>query len=194
MRFDDITRVEKYFSATVLPYLFAFNNFEGLNVFFELLNLKSQAINSKTINISEFKSNISSIQLLTEPSIERDLSYYRIVIPSAFYSRKQAVTSVPDILIIYSNWIVLVECKFFLSYSPHSLYEQMQKQAYLMDIISGLLSTNITNSFHVGITPYGENLKEFFSLSWREVYDKMATVIPEDDYFLNRLGNAVNSV
>jgi hypothetical protein len=194
MRFDDITRVEKYFSATVMPNLLHYNNFEGLKGFLELLNSKLQKLSFNKFDLSDFESKISSIQLLTEVYLERDLSYYKKQIPSELFQRKPAKTSVPDILIIYSEWAVLIEAKFFLSYSPRGLYEQMQNQTYLLDIIAGMMPGSEVKTLQVGINPYGENLKEFISLSWQEVYDNFSKLIPLEHYFLHRLKKAVDRV
>lgn len=194
MRFDEIARTEKYYSGTVLSNLLFYNNFDGLKICLELLNAKLQINSSDLIDLSDFESKIDTIQLVTELYLERDLSYGKIPIPSDLFVRKLKKTSVPDILVIYSDWAILIEAKLFLSYSPRELYEQMQKQTYLLDIIGGIMPQAKIKTLQVGINPYGENLREFISLSWQEVYEKFNSVIPEDHYFLRRLASAVERV
>lgn len=194
MRFDEIARTEKYYSGTVLPNLLFYNNFDGLKICLELLNAKLQINSSDLIDLSDFESKIDTIQLVTELYLERDLSYGKIPIPSELFVRKLKKTSVPDILVIYSDWAILIEAKLFMSYSPRELYEQMQKQTYLLDIIGGIMPQATIKTLQVGINPYGENLREFISLSWQEVYEKFNSVIPEDHYFLRRLASAVERV
>jgi len=194
MRFDDIARTEKYFSATVLPGLFSYNNFEGLKIFLELLNMKLLANSSDLIDLTDYESKIDSFQLITELYLERDLSYSKIQIPSELFGRKQIKTSIPDILVIYSDWAILIETKFFMSYSSHELYEQMQKQTYLLDIIAGMMPQGGIKTLQVGINPYGEKLNEFISLSWREIFEQFSSCIPENHYFLRRLAIATERV
>ncbi len=194
MRFDDITRTEKYFSATVLPNLLFYNNFAGLKSCLELINTKLQINSSDLIDLNDFESKIDTIQLVTELYLERDLSFSKIPIPAELFSRKPKHTSVPDIMVIYSDWAILFEAKFFMSYTPRDLYEQMLKQTYLLDIITGMMPPGKIKTLQVGINPYGENLREFISLSWREVLEKLNSVIPENHYFLRRLASAVERV
>ncbi|GAB1350042.1 hypothetical protein MASR1M107_22570 [Ignavibacteriales bacterium] len=194
MRFDDITRVEKYFSATVLPNLLYHNNFEGLKFFLQLLNSKLILPSVEKIDVSDFEEKMQSIQLLTEVYLERDLSYYKIKIAPESFRRKPSKTSIPDLLIIYNDWVILIEAKCFLSASSRSLYEQMQQQSYILDIIQNtILGTNL-RTLQVCISPYNENLREFISLSWQEVYNKFTELIPEGHYFLNRLKSAVDRI
>lgn len=194
MRFDDLTRVEKYYSATVLPGLLAHDNFQGLKTFLELLNSKLKLKSSQVVDLTGFEENIDSIQLITEVNLERDVVFYKIDIPSNLFERKQLRTSVPDILIIFPDWVMLIEAKFFLSFSSHQLYEQMQKQTYLLDIICGLYGDEKMNKVQLSISPYGENLREFISISWQEVFDALKAVVPPCNYFLKRLENAVSRV
>ncbi len=194
MRFDNLTRDEKYFSATVLPGLLAYDNFQGLKTFLELLNSKLKLTSSPVIDLTGFVGRTDSIQLITEANLERDVVYYKIDIPSHLFERKQHRTSIPDILVVFSDWVILIEAKFFMSFSSHQLYEQMQKQTYLLDIICGLFGNMNMNKVQLSISPYGENLREFISLSWQEVFDALQAVIPPSNYFLKRLENAVSRV
>ena len=100
-RFDNYSRDEKLFSATILPYLFLYKDFEGLKCFLKMLNKKITALNIPLINLENFSKEIKTIQIIPEANIDRDLSYYKIDIPSVcvkkvvpqfdlfFYSKKQ---------------------------------------------------------------------------------------------------------
>ena len=127
IRFDDLTREERYYSATILPYLFAYNNFRGLTAFEEFL--KSENLINTLSDIDE------NIQLLTEVLLERDLPYYKIEIPAKSFDKKLGVQSKPDILVISNQSLYIFECKVFMRESEYKLHQQILKQKYVFDII-----------------------------------------------------------
>lgn len=192
LRIDDLNREERYFSATILPYLLAYNNFSGLKVFLEFINLKFLSNSDLNINLNSFKDNISSLQLITEPYLERDLSYNKFPIPSESFERKGNKQSKPDLLIIYDNWALLFEAKLFSSFNEFSLEEQMKNQTYILDIVKNISENNISDFLQIAICPYDYSLKSFGLITWKEIYDILNKVIPENDYFLNRLKSAIS--
>ena len=194
IRFDDLNREERYFSATILPYLLSYDNFKGLKVFFEYINKKYLSNNDNQINITDFQNNLSSLQLITEPNLERDLSYYKITIPSESFSAKKIKQSKPDLLIIYANWALLFEVKLFSKFSEFSLNEQMLEQTYVLEIAKNVSENKITNVLQIAICPYDYVLKSFDLITWKEIYDIYRTIIPEDNYFYKRLDSAIKRI
>ncbi|MCX6158796.1 MAG: hypothetical protein NTY74_12530 [Ignavibacteriae bacterium] len=194
LRFDDLIREERYFSATILPYLLSYDDFNGLKVFFEYLNKKTLSVNNNDISVSDFQNSLSSLQLITEPNVERDLSHYKIEIPSESFSKKKLKQSKPDLLIIYESWALLFEIKLFSKYSEYSLNEQMLEQSYILDIVTNLSEGIITNIKQIAICPYDYVLKSFELITWKEIYDIYRNIIPDDNYFYKRLDSAISRI
>jgi hypothetical protein len=143
------------------------------------------------IPLQEFDSNTKTIQIVTEVNLERDLSYYKIQIPYRSFLMKKEKVSVPDIMIVYKEWAILAEIKFFMSYSTYQLFEQLKKQTYILDIIRNVSESKIRYIFQIAITPYGEHIPEFFSISWEEIYNQLMKTIPNNNYFMERLNQAI---
>jgi len=191
IRFDDLTREERYFSATILPHLLSYNNFNGLKLLFEFLNKKIFSKNNVCIDTNEFQKNLSSLQIITEPDLERDLSFYKISIPSECFTNDKSKRSKPDLLIIYEQWALIFEVKLFSKFSEYSLNEQMLEQTYILDIIKNMSNDKIKNVRQIAICPYEYTLESFDLITWEEIYNIYSSVIPEDDYFYKRLNSAI---
>lgn len=186
IRFDDLTREERYYSATILPYLLAYNKFQGLTVFEEYL---------KSINLISTTSVIdSSIQILTEIYIERDLPYYKIEIPASSFEKKLSVQSKPDILIITEQALYIFECKVFMNESEYKLHQQILKQKYVFDIIQNTAQHQFINKLHLLILPYEYDISDCKVITWEKLYSILESVIPKDDYFLMRLESAIQRI
>ncbi|MCF8316506.1 MAG: hypothetical protein K9I71_10295 [Ignavibacteriales bacterium] len=186
IRFDDLTREERYYSATILPYLFAYNHFKGLSVFEEYL--KSQNLISALSVIDH------SIQILTEIYIERDLPYYKIEIPASSFEKKLNVQSKPDILIISEQALYIFECKVFMNESEYKLHQQILKQKYVFDIIKNTTQHSFINNLHILILPYEYDIADCVVITWEKLYSVLNSVIPKDDYFLMRLESAIQRI
>ena len=186
IRYDDISREERYYSATILPYLFAYNNFSGLIVFEEYLkSLKLISSNSKINN---------EIQILTEIFIERDLPYYKIEIPSISFENKMKVQSKPDLLIISEQSLYLFECKMFTNDSEYKLHQQILQQKYILNIIKNTSSHLFTNEIHFLILPYEYDIPDCIVITWEKLYSIFSAIISTDDYFFKRLASAISRV
>lgn len=184
LRYDDLCREERFFSATILPYLLSYNNFSGFKPVEYLLS---------SMNLLEICDKVpDDIQLVTEIYLERDLSYYKIQIPSESFERKGRTQRKPDIMIIWNNTLILCECKFFTNDSEYKLLEQLKEQAYVIDIIKNTYGIKFSNVIHLLIIPYDYVVRGFPVLTWSALYDCFKTVIPEDDYFMKRLKSGIS--
>jgi len=186
IRFDDLTREERYYSATILPYLLAYNKFQGLTVFEEYL--KSKNLISTLSNIDE------SIQILSEIYIERDLPYYNIEIPSVSFEKKMKVQSKPDLLILSKQSLYIFECKVFMNESEYSLHQQILKQKYVFDIILNTTKQTFINQLHLLVLPYEYDISDCYVITWEKLYTIFSSVIPSGDYFLKRLESAIKRI
>ena len=183
IRFDDLTREERYYSATILPYLFSYNNFAGLISFEKDLLLMGLIQQLSTIN--------DNIQIISEVYIERDLPYYNIEIPSQAFRRKMGSQSKPDLLIVSDESLYLIECKAFTHESEYQLHQQILKQKYIFDIIEELTLHSFSNKLHILMIPYEYDIPDCVVFTWKRIYDIMCKVIPGTDYFLKRLEGAL---
>ena len=183
IRFDDLTREERYYSSTILPYLFAYNNFSGLTAFEQ--ELLSNNLISTLSTIDE------NIQIVTEVYVERDLPYYKIEIPASAFEKKMGKQVKPDILIVSNESIYIFECKVFMNESEYSLHQQILKQKYIFDIIEKTSKHSFKNKLHILIIPYEYAIPDCTVFSLERIYSIMERVIPRDNYFLQRLKGAL---
>ena len=186
IRFDDLTREERYYSATILPYLFAYNNFRGLTAFEEFL--KSENLINTLSDIDE------NIQLLTEILLERDLPYYKIEIPAKSFDKKLGVQSKPDILVISKQSLYIFECKVFMRESEYKLHQQILKQKYVFDIIQNTTQHSFANKLHILILPYEYDIPDCVVITWEKFYSILKKEIPENNYFMRRLKSAIQRI
>jgi len=197
LRYDYYSRDEKHFSAMVLPYLFMYENFLGLKSFLKLINTKmidraDLVKKQKLIPLDQFSKKTDTIQIVPELHIERDLSKKKIDIPpDCFKNKRSNAQSVPDLLIIYSEWAILIEVKFFTSFSGISVYDQMIKQQYILDIIKSLSNGKIENTIQIAITPLDINIRDYILIQWEEIYNQLKPVVQNNDYVLTCLKNVI---
>ena len=181
----------------VLPYLFMYENFKGLKSFLELINTKmidraDLAQKPKLIPLDQFSKKTDTIQIVPELHIERDLSKKKIDIPpDCFKNKRSNAQSVPDLLIIYSELAILIEVKFFTSFSGISVYDQMIKQQYILDIIKSLSNGKIQNTIQVAVTPLDIYIRDYILIQWEEIYNQLKPVIQNSDYVLMCLKNVI---
>lgn len=186
LRFDDLTREERYYSATILPYLFAYNNFSGLSIFEKALIAKNLISKMSTIN--------NEIQIVSEIYPERDLPYYKIEIHESAFERKMKAQSKPDLLIISNESLYLIECKVFMNESEYKLHQQILRQKYIFDIIEKTTQHQFTNKVHFLILPYEYDVADCVVITWESIYSIFEEVIPNQDYFFQRLKSAITRI
>ncbi len=184
IRFDDLTREERYYSATILPHLFAYNNFSGLTAFESELLVKKLIPELSTID--------DNIQILSEVYIERDLPHYRIEIPATSFINKRGKQIKPDLLILTNHSIYLFECKVFTNESEYQLHNQILNQKYVFDIIENTTRHQFINKLHFLILPYEYDILDCVVFTWQKIYEIVKAAIPSNDYFLKRLEGALN--
>lgn len=182
LRFDDLTREERYYSATILPYLLAYNDFLGLKFFEKALKSKNLISSLSTIN--------NEIQIVSEIYPERDLPYYKIDIHESAFAQK-IKPSKPDLLIISNESLYLIECKVFTVESEYELHQQILRQKYIIDIIEKTTQHQFVNKLHLLILPYEYEVDDCVVITWESIYSIFEEVIPNHDYFFQRLKSAI---
>lgn len=182
-RYDDFSREERYFSATILPALLVFNNFSGLQKLEEFL-YENGILNRQSL-LDE------SVQVLSEPYLERDLPKYNISIPEKSFAKKLKKQVKPDLLIMTNTVMYLWECKFFNNESEYSLHSQILGQKYIFDIVNNTCGCVIEEKIHLLVLPYKYDIPDCHVITWNELYSTFAKVIPERYYFLERLKKGI---
>ena len=183
IRFDDITREERYYSATILPYLLAYNNFSGLASFEkELLD---------TGLIREVSGDYESVQLIAEVSLERDLSFTKIEIPSSAFEKKLDKQTKPDLLIITDKSLYVIECKVFMNESEYKLHRQILEQKYIFEIIEKVTQHHFVNKQHILMIPFEYDIPDCVVITWSRMFELFKEIVPNGDYFLQRLEGVV---
>lgn len=183
IRFDDITREERYYSATILPYLLSYNNFSGLASF------EKELLDNGFI--SEVSGEYDNVQLITEVSLERDLSFAKIEIPSSAFEKKLDKQTKPDLLIITDKSFYVIECKVFLNESEYKLHRQILEQKYILDIVENVAQRNFINKQHILMIPFEYDIPDCAVITWERMFDVFKEVVPNGNYFLMRLEAAL---
>ena len=133
VRFDDLVRTERYFTATLLPLLLFHNNpsgeLEGVRRFVELVDEKATTEYNKDGKQDPKRppeyNNFKDVEVITEFHIARDLKFAGLklevsVEPSEEGEAKLAahnVLAAPDVVIVVGQELVVCEGKFFLFFS-----------------------------------------------------------------------------
>jgi hypothetical protein len=185
IRFDDLTREERYYSATILPYLFAYNNFQGLKVFEEYLSK-----NGFPDLIPE--EDLSKIQILSEVFLDRDLPFYNIDIPPVAFQKKNLKQSKPDLLILTGSSLYLFECKVFTKCSEYELHKQIMDQKYMIDIVESVSGQVYKTKIHFLVLPYKFDVEDCIVITWKEILNIFEGIFSEKDYFVQRLEKMIS--
>ena len=78
-----------------------------------------------------------------------------------------------------------------MSFSAKSLFDQMRKQAYILDIVRNFNPNSDLNTIQVAIVPIDIYLKDYPVILWQEIYDHFKDIVDPDDYLLHNLYNAI---
>jgi len=131
-RFDDCVRSERYFTATLLPLILFHDGFRGLRRLVELIEQRAStehdghgAVRAKRAPDYRF----DDVELITEFHIARDLSHYGGVLAAADADAAgPEKRDAPDLVIVLGRETIVIEAKFFVTFSLADLQQQMHSQ------------------------------------------------------------------
>ncbi len=193
--FHDYCRAEKFFSATLLSYLFINNNFKGLKRFLTYLNEKSfypiyKNDIRKPVQEELISSNVE-IHYATEMNIIQDLSHDGYLINPKSLERKVKGEAIPDIISVIGNIVLIVEVKYYTNYYESKLSQQLAHQKYIFDVLKDLYSIEDMGELHVCICPDKINLSNGYVITWEDIYN-LYKHTPNCDFVLERLQHNLN--
>ena len=172
--FHEYCRSEKFFSATLLSYLFLNNNFEGLKKFLIYLNEKSffalhgdgirKPIDDETITIGE-------VHFATEMNVMQDFIHNGYLINPTSLTKKTKGEAIPDIISVIGTIILIIEVKYYSNYYESKLSQQLDQQKYIFDILKEFYGKEDMGLLHVCICPDKINLSNGYVITWEEIYE-----------------------
>lgn len=209
MRFDDIVRSERYFTATLLPAILLHDDLGGLDAFLALLD--DAARNGQVTEHDRSPEQVlrvgdkptwskESVEIITEFHIARDLRYAAVrkhpyagaLNIGATSSAKAEKRSAPDVVIVLDDELVVCEAKFFDAQSVGRLNAQLDLQrrqiGYLLSLRPELRAYR-----HVVILPvtFDVQPKCDVVLTWAQLADLAARVLGPAHYVTARLRAAI---
>lgn len=179
--FHNYCRSEKFFSATLLSYLFINNNFHGLKKF--LLFLQNQ----NGLHIEDLtETDIKRVHYATEMNLLQDFAFYRKSIHPNSLSRKSHKESIPDIVTVINNIIIIIEAKYYSNFSENSLSQQLSNQKYVFDLIKDFYSNPYMTEIHICLCPEKIHISNGIVITWKEIYNLFKGT-PNCEYVLDCL-------
>jgi hypothetical protein len=138
IRIDDICRTERYYTATLLPYILLHNSFSGLYQFLETLerkNIKARLTENLELKEKSEKNyllnhqNIKNIEIITEMDVVRDVKFYASWLKGMDnIDIEEADMLRPDVIIVVDELLIVIEAKFFHKASIEKIKSQLREQ------------------------------------------------------------------
>jgi len=213
IRFDDLVRSERYFTATLLPTVLFHNKLEGVRRFVDLVekNAKTEHYkDGKQLTKRDLKYDFDDVEVITEFHIARDLKFYdrkldvtawgggevasaeppheaRDVEPS---EEDEPRKDAPDVVIVSGQELVVCEGKFFDGFNIKGLNEQLCSQRRQVRHL--FLNRQIRAYRHVAILPYVPTMAVDADavIKWGDIATLAEDFMP-NHYVTVRLRNAV---
>ncbi len=198
---DDLSRTERYYTATLLPYLLLYNNFEGVLKFLRWLENKKvyalDAISDTPCSLGA-RQRISHIELITEMDIVRDVKFYSRFIPGLrSINTNKAPSLRPDIVILTNSLVLVIEAKFFHNVnSVNDIRNQLSEQKKVIKSIllnfPGYSFDRYSQIFLAERTGFSEqDLNCQGVLTWSDIRDFSLELLGKSHYVSKRLARAV---
>ena len=134
LRFDDLIRSERYFTATLLPAVLFHKDLEGVKRFVELVekNATTECNRSgERERKGETKYDFQNVEVITEFHIARDLAFAGQQLEVSVGSSEEGNPErrdAPDVVIVAGRELVVCEGKFFSDFNAHDLNNQLRSQ------------------------------------------------------------------
>jgi len=183
-----INRKEKFYTATILPGIICYHNFEYLSFFLDLINNFPRNINIKP------EADNNNIQLITEFSIKESVDFHKNAFSSSIKTGET-----PDVVILITEpelYLIVVEAKMFSSTKITEFNSQILGQKKVIDCIKSNINVPDNNIYHIGLIP-----KKYFSegialdcqiIFWEDIINAYKPIL-SNNYFYETLVLAINN-
>ena len=202
IQIDDLSRTERYYTATILPYLLLYDNFNGLIEFLRWLESKNiYALDAQTNTSCGLLSRrkITHIELITEMDIARDIRFYSRYISGLRGMNVAEIPSLrPDIVILTNQLVLVIEGKFFYDInSANDIREQLDGQRKVIKSVllkfPGYSFDRYSQIFLAEQVRFSaEELDCQGTLTWSDVHDFSINLLGRSHYISRRLERAVH--
>jgi hypothetical protein len=201
IRIDDICRTERYYTATLLPFILLHKGFSGLRTFLEIL--VNKGIQAVKVENQEFTSlwrgeEFNRVELITEMSIVRDVKFYSCWIDGLDNMAIEKLGMVrPDIVIIVNSLLLVIEGKFFGYQTQPKAVEQIQEQRTVIeDIILQFPGYDFDRYCHIYLSAENHFIPKDIGcqavLAWQDIKELSEQVIGAKHYVTQRLAKAID--
>jgi hypothetical protein len=198
MRFDDLVRSERYFTATLLPAVLFHKNLDGVRSFTDLVEQKATTERNQSGERVEPKGTVNydfqDVEVITEFHIARDLKFARLPPEDAnaeASEEDEPKKDAPDVVIVAGLELVVCEGKFFSDFTVQELNKQLCSQRVQVKLLFG--KRQIRAYRHVAIVPFVPTIEidADVVLTWNDIRNLAETLLGKDHYVTVRLRKAV---
>ncbi|QDG52103.1 hypothetical protein FIV42_15535 [Persicimonas caeni] len=207
-RLDDLCRTERYFTSALLTGLLFHDNLRGVDEFFQWLieqkELQVARVDDGKLVRPASIDTTGHLEVLTEFNIKRELScYYPNELATLIADVNDCddtvdVTdgqSVPDVVILAGNTLLVIEGKFFVSdQSPARINQQLCSQKEEIELMVRYLAPHIEQTCHAYLSPETNlELADYdcdLIISWEDIHTFAAGLVGENHYISKRLAAA----
>ncbi len=150
VRFDDLVRSERYFTATLLPAVLFHKDLQGVKEFVDLVEEKAPGLHN-IFGVQGPKGtpeyDYQDVEVITEFHIARDLiaAGLRLGADVASEEGEKERRDAPDLVIIAGHGLVVCEGKFFSDFNwadlTNQLISQRRQVSHLLPIVRRYVRT-----------------------------------------------------
>lgn len=200
LRIDDICRTERYYTATLLPYVLFHESFTGLKKFLKMLEHKGvQAISvdaqKKPVQLWQSDEIPHNIEIITEMDVVRDVKFYSNWLPGLERINIKASEVRPDVVIIANNLLLVIEGKFFHNPTLQNIKQQVQDQRKVIENtilpFPGYSFNRYCQIFLSAETEESSKIGCNTCLSWKDIADLAEQTLGQDHYVTQRIRKAL---
>jgi hypothetical protein len=195
LRFDDLVRSERYFTATLLPAILFHNDLEGVRRFVALVEKKATTERNQSgdrVPKGATTYEFQNVEVMTEFHIARDLKFARLRPEEANAEpneEDEPKKDAPDVVILAGQELVVCEGKFFSDFNAGALNKHSQRiQVHYL-----YRYRKIRAYRHVAIVPFvpTTDIDADVIVTWDNIRELAQELLGRDHYVTVRLANAV---
>jgi len=195
-RLDDLNRTERYFTSTLLGGLLLYNELDGTRQFLNWLGkIKqfkfSQVYSEGYMKWLESKELPDHIEVVTELNIKREIGHYGETLDELDLTELSSKQNVPDVVIVYGKYLIVIEGKFFVKGQSHSMIEtQLQMQKEEISVMVDYLKPQNVSHIFLGPEKMTGMQNCDLCLTWKDIEEFSADLLGKGHYITTRLKNA----